>query len=121
MSGLTEPTERLRWRDAANKVRLLLEKEVKAIDQAFKDDAERNGGLVVGNTEWVLEPQWVDQVDLLALHEALGDRFYRVVSTSKTAVEREVKKDSPDVLAAARACIERVPVGTKVTKKEVEQ
>lgn len=118
VTELTDPAQRLRWRDAANKVRLLLEKQVKEIDKGFADEAERAGRLTVGNTAWDIETDWRDQIDLHQLHDVLGERFYRVVTASKTSIGRETKNDGTDMVAAVQACIERVPVGTKITKKE---
>lgn len=101
--------ERLAWRDAANSVRLLLEKAVKRIDADLNARAMKDGGLIVGNQEWRLQQEWSDKWDLPALHRALGDRFYGVVTPVKGRIIELTKDWAPDDLAAVNAAIERVP------------
>lgn len=116
LKGLEDPERKLQWRDAANKVRLLLEKAVKSIDDEFRQRAEGEGGLVVGDTRWTMETEWSNEFDLIQLHEVLGDRFYEVVSTSQSRLETLTKGWPPGQTAAVMACVRRVPTGSKVKK-----
>ena len=112
--------DRLRWRDEANRMRLVLEKAVATIDEEFRSRAEHDGVLRVGDTEWTVETDWKWTPDMLALHAALGDDFYRVVSVTKTALNRATRQYPPDRLAAVNAAISQVPDGTKVVKRKVK-
>jgi hypothetical protein len=118
---LDDPQTRLQWRDAANKVRLLLANAVTEIDDGFKEQALEQGLLTVGTTQWSLEAGWEDVWDLRSLHGAMGDEFYDVVSTSKTAVTRATKSWPPDRLAGVNAARSRQPSGTKVVKKQIKE
>lgn len=111
---------RLRWRDAANRVRLLLEKSVKSVDQAFERAARSQGLLRVGGWVFVSEPDWRTIIDMHELHRAMGDEFYDVVVTSKTALERHTADWEPYRVAQVRACVESVPAGSKVVRRRVE-
>lgn len=120
LAGLEDPAEKLRWRDAANAVRLLLEKAVAAIDKEFADRARAlPGGLVIGDTRWALDTEWSTEIDLLRLHEVLGDRFYEVVATSESKLKTLTKDWTPEATAAVLGCVSRVPSGSKVKKGKV--
>ena len=112
------PEQRLAWRDKANQTRLLLEKAVKGIDEAFKDAAAVEGGLVVGDEEFVRETAYVTEIDTRALHRAMGDPFYDVVRTSKAAIERATSGWDSGAVAPVRRAIETVPSGTKITRRQ---
>jgi hypothetical protein len=118
LQELEDPVEKLRWRDAANRVRLLLEKSVKQIDEAFKAEAARQGVLVVGDEAFVQEQDWATVSDLRALHRALGDRFYDVVTPAMTRLKAVQAGLPPDQLAATRQAVQRAPVGWKVTRRK---
>jgi hypothetical protein len=107
------------WRSKANKVRLLLAKAVEDVDREFERRARENGGLRVGDTEWVVETDWATEIDMARLHQAMGESFYQVASTSKTRVEAHAASWPASTVAAVRACFGRVPTGTKVTKRKV--
>lgn len=109
----------LNWRDRANGYRLLLEKAVKTIDASFQQTAREKGVLTVGDWRWTLEPEWGDVIDMRALHAAVGDRFYDMVSVTKKAIEQVSLSLGTDGLAAMNAAISRVPIGTKVAKKKL--
>jgi CRISPR/Cas system-associated exonuclease Cas4 (RecB family) len=97
--------------------RKLLDDAVKAMDKRLEEELHAQGGsLRIGRELWQEDDAWTDRVDWRRLHEVLGDDVWRVVSTSKTAIERGLRHHEPSVRAAARACIERVMSGTKVTK-----
>lgn len=120
LSGIEDPEKRLAWRDAANKVRLLLEKQVKSIDSALADKAMTEGGLIVGNQQWVVEQEWGDKWDLPTLHRAMGDRFYEVVNPVKGRIDKITKDWTPDAAAAVQRAVERVPGNVKAKRKKVE-
>lgn len=115
---LEDPVSRLQWRDAANKVRLLLDKAVKAIDAEISEQVRRDGVVTIGDTSFVLEPSWINEIDLQSLHRALGDRFYDLVTTSKTKIEEATKGWPVTRRADILASIRRVPSGTTVSRKE---
>ena len=116
-----DEAEWLRWRDNANRVKLLLGKEITAVDERLKGIALRNGGAEIGDTRFEVVTDWKDEIDLRRLHDVLGDGFYDVVRSSKSAVESAAKDFEPHMLARVRKCIERVPVGAKVVKKKIEK
>lgn len=118
LAGIEDPERRLEWRDAANRVRLLLEKQVKEIDRAFADRAMEDGALTVGSSEWVVEQVWSDKWDLPTLHEAMGDAFYRVVNPVKTRIKAVTKDWEPSAVAAVNAAVERQPGELKAKRKE---
>jgi len=118
---LADPEVRLRWRDAANKVRLLLEKSVKRIDEEFRASALRSGGLVVADQLWSLDTEWSTEIDLDELQRVLGrERFLEVVATSESKLKTLTKDWSASDRAEVLACVRRVPTGSKVKRKQVE-
>lgn len=116
---ITDPEVRQRWRDAANDVRLLLEKKVKRIDAEFNAQAEREGGLVVGDTQWTVKPRFVVEVDKKALHRALGNDFYGVVNVVRGRVNDLVKNWGSAELAEVDAAFTSVADGTKIERKKI--
>ena len=83
--ALEDPVKRLAWADRANKIRLLLEKSVKSINDEFKATATKTGSLQVGSVEFIAETEFKNEVDVRLLRELLGDdQFYQAVSASKT-------------------------------------
>jgi hypothetical protein len=112
---------RLRWRDAANRFRLLLEKAVKAIDDDLKAQALRQGRIEIGDTEWVAETDYADRVDLPSLHRELGPAFYDVVSTSRNKVAARTEEWDAHARAAALGCFSKVAVGTAVSKRKIKK
>jgi hypothetical protein len=110
---------KLAWRTRANKMRLLLEKAVKDIDDGFERRARADGELVVGDTKWEVETEWTTQVDLRALHAVMDDAFYDVVATSKTKIEKAVAEWPASLLGAVRGCYSSVATGTKVVRRKV--
>lgn len=120
-SALADPVQRLRWRDEANRARLLLEKAVKAADDEWKASAWREGRIVIGDQEFVLEPEFKDAIDMRGLHRALGsDTFYAIATTSKSKIEDVTKDWEPSAIAPVRQCIERVSNGQTVKRRKVE-
>lgn len=112
--------EKFAWREKANALRLLLEKRVKKVDAELRDQV-KFGSFVVGGKRFAEESDFTDQIDLRALHEALGDDvFYSIANVSKAAIERETKDWAPSALAPVKAAITRVINGTKLTKKKVD-
>lgn len=116
--GELSPEQQLEWRDRANRVRLVLEKSVKAIDDKLKADALQAGGLAIGQWVWEVGIETETVIDLRALHAALGDRFYDVVTTSKTAIARHTGDADPSTLSAVQAAISQIAVGTKATRRK---
>lgn len=114
------PEQRLRWRDQANTVRLMLAKAVEGIDESFKASARELGRFSVGDVEFVLDTEWKDVVDLPALHAVMGDKFYDVVRTSKTAIVKATKTSPPGEVAAVMACVTRDAVGSTVKRSKVK-
>lgn len=112
--------ELLRWRDEANRVRLVLEKSVKAIDDDLKERAAKNGPLVIGDDVWEKQIAYDTLIDMRALHRALGNRFYDAVSTSKAAITRVTKGVDPTTLAAAWKAVTDIATGTKIVRKKVK-
>ena len=112
--------EKLRWRDAANAVRLLLEKAVKSIDSEFADTARTTDVLVVGDQQWTVDTDWSTVIDLRRLHQVLDEQFYDVVATSEAKLKALTKQWSPSEASAVLGCVERVPSGTKVKRKKVD-
>lgn len=119
LKGIEDPVKRLAWRDAANGIRLLLEKSVKQIDIDFADLARSQGLVTVGQTEYALEPDWRTEIDLRSLHRAMGEEFYDVISTSKTKIEDKTADWDTASVAPVKQAISRVPAGTKVVRREV--
>lgn len=117
--GIEDPKDRLAWRDAANGIRLLLEKSVKAIDLDFDKATRAAGRIVVGETEFVLEPDWKTEIDIRSLHRAMGGEFYDVVTASKKAIETKTADWDTASVAPVKQAISRVPAGTKVVKRKV--
>jgi hypothetical protein len=107
------------WRQTANSVRLLLEKQVKQIDEAVATQAMLTGSVVIGETEWYRTDDWSTEIDVRSLHRAMSDAFYDVVTTSKTKIEEKTSDWEPHAVAAVRQCIERIPAGTKIAKRKV--
>jgi CRISPR/Cas system-associated exonuclease Cas4 (RecB family) len=120
LQGIEDPVERLKWRDAANKVRLLLEKSVKSIDEEFQDRARREVEVVVGETKFVLETSWGNEFDLPSLHRVFGDQFYNLVTTSKRKVDDASKSWPTDRRAEVLAAMRRVPIGSTVERRKVD-
>jgi hypothetical protein len=116
---LPDVATKKRWRDRANKVRLLLDGAVKKIDRELTAKVKLEGPLELAGEVWSLESAWQTEIDLPALHRAMGTAFYDVVSTSKTRVEERVLEWDASSLAEVRACFRSVPVGTKVVKRKV--
>lgn len=120
-AGLTD-TEKVAWRDQANAARLLLEKAVKAVDDEFAARVDAGGPIVVGAEEYVKEPQWANEVDLRALHRALGnDVFYRVITAGKGKIEELTKGWDPGRVAAVKAAYRRIPIGSKVVRRKRQE
>lgn len=119
---LMDDVQRLAWRDSANAARLLLEKAVKAVDEEFKTRALTLGAVEVGAQEFVRETEWKDEVDMRALHRALGnDVFYRVISAGKTKIKEMTKDWDPGRTRAVWDAYRRVPVGTTVVRRKREE
>jgi hypothetical protein len=116
---LPDVATKKRWRDRANKVRLLLDGAVKKIDRELTAKVKLEGPLELAGEVWSLDSAWQTEIDLPALHRAMGTAFYDVVSTSKTRVEERVLEWDASSLAEVRACFRSVPVGTKVVKRKV--
>jgi hypothetical protein len=112
---------RMRWRDQANRVRLLLEKRVKAIDEARDEEVHRNGELIANGYRWFLEAAWKTKVDARRLHRVLGDVFYEIVTVPKTKVDGLVRGWDAGELAMVDEAFERVAEGVKVAKQKVEK
>lgn len=108
------------WRDAANRMRLLLEKSVKAVDDDLKAKAELAGGLLIGNQSWALESDWRTEVNVRRLHALLGEQFYDVASVSKKSIEELTRDWAASDADAVLKCFDRVVVGAKVTRKKAE-
>ena len=118
-SALADPLEKLKWRDRAHDIKKLLEKGVAQIDSEFKQEAALKGRLVVGDQMWVKEPQFSNLVDIKRLHALVGDEaFYRLVSTSKTAIERFVKGKDAGEREEILSVIAREMTGTTVTRRQ---
>lgn len=120
--GIDDDDARLAWRDRANAARLLLEKAVKEVDGRYADLTYASGGLFETPTQrFTVEPKYADEVDLRALHAALGDTFYEIARTSKTAVRRATKTWTPSSVADVEAAISRVTTGSKVVRGPREE
>lgn len=113
---MDDPGQRIQWREAANAVRLLLEKEVKAIDAALQEKAVAEGGLVIGDWEWTVGQEWHDAWDLRALHRALGEAFYGVVNPVKSRIEKVTQDWPASEVSAVRQAVERVPGEVKAKR-----
>lgn len=112
--------ERYAWRVVANAMRLLLEKSVEQIDDAIKHKALTEGLLVIGDQKWERAEDWGNEIDMVALHRALGSRFYEIVTTSVKKIEAAVSDAEPHVMAAVQSAISRVPKGTKVKQSKIK-
>lgn len=121
--ALEDPEKRLAWADRANKIRLLLEKSVKSIQDDFKGRAMKAGSLQVGSVEFVAETDFKNEVDLRLLRELLeDDEFFEAVSASKASVEKVTKRRPPSERSEIEnKVIQRVVSGTKVTRKVVKE
>lgn len=118
LAGIEDDAELLRWRDSANRFRLLLEKAVDGIDARFKERALAAGVLEVGGAEFVRDTDWATEVDLPGLHTVMQGAFYDVISTSRTKVTERTADWAVSDRAAALACFNRVPVGHAVTRRK---
>lgn len=118
LAGITDDRERMAWRESANKVRLLLDKAVKAIDAEFKARAMTDGVVPLGPVEFARVEDWTEQVDLVSLHQAMGPAFYDVVSTTRNKVAARTEEWDPADRAAALAQFNRAPVGYTVTRRK---
>lgn len=121
LAGLADDEARMRWRDSANAVRLLLQKAVAEIDADFKARGMADGALRVGAVEFLRQQDWADLVDLRSLHQAMADAFYDVVSTTQNKVKGRTASWSPADRAAALACFSRAPVGHTVVKQKIKE
>lgn len=115
------PEDLVRWRDEANRMRLILEKSVKAIDGQLADVADKEGGLVAGGYQWSREFSMQTVFDLQALHQILGPVFYSIVTTSKAAIGRVSESLDPTTLAKVNGTVSEVAVGTKIVKRKAGQ
>lgn len=113
---LSDPIEKLKWRDKADALRKLLEKGVKAIDEEFNGKAQQHGQLIVGDQVFSRQVKMKYEVNLQALHAKLGDDFYKAVTTSKTAVERVAKDLDPSTRDQVMSLIRQEPEGTKIVR-----
>jgi PD-(D/E)XK nuclease superfamily len=120
LTGLHDPLKRLEWRDRANRVRLNLDKSVKAIDSEFKS-AALTAPVFVGGDVFKKEADYSTVVDLPRLQELLGTEFWKIAGTSKTAVEALVKDWEPSRRALVLACFRREMTGEKVVRRAVEE
>lgn len=111
--------DRLKWRDQANQMRLVLEKSVKDIDESVAADVRKaKGPVVAAGYVLSMEPKTAVLIDLPALHTAMGTPFYSAISTSRTAIERETGSWGTDAVAAVNACMTEVTTGTKLVKRK---
>jgi hypothetical protein len=108
------------WREKANRMRLLLEKAVKATDADMEKQAGIRGGMTIGGWTWQETPQHVNETDLEKLHGLLGPTFYEVVTTSKTALEQLTRSWAASDRDQVLGCIRREPSGTKMARKKRE-
>lgn len=118
-SALQDPAQRLEWRDRAHKIKGLLEKAVKSIDDEFKDKASRSpeGIFVVGGEQYTREPKYAKVVNLAQLHDLLGEDFYRAVSASEASIDRAIKHREPSERSTIKnAAIRREVTGTQITR-----
>ena len=119
LPGIDDLEARVAWRDAASKVRLLLEKAVAEIDAGLAAQALTSGEFTVGESTWSARERWSDLWDLSALHGLLGDRFYRVVNVVKSRVAEECR-DDPSLAAQADACRSRIARGVQVVRRKAD-
>lgn len=117
---ITDPETRLRWRNRANEIRLLLEKKVKRIDAEFEDKALDEGGMVVGDFQWQVIPKYVDDIDARRLHKAMGNEFYDVINVVKGRVKSVTADWDSHALQEVEAAFGRAPSGVKVERKKIE-
>lgn len=107
----------LTWRDNANRTRLLLEKAVKAIDGTFKQRALTQGGLVVGDEQYVVETQYGNVVDVRTLHEVIGDDLYLLASVGKGALETYASGLDASKQADVLSTLRREPTGVTTKRR----
>jgi hypothetical protein len=111
--------ERVKWRDKANAVRLLLQNAVKVVDENLKADAAKLGTLKAGGYVWSTVPDFEDITDTRQLHVLMGDPFYDAVTITKGRLEQEAAAAAdPTVGAQMLACRTSRPSGTKIVKKK---
>lgn len=115
---IPDAAQRLAWRDAANSVRLLLEKEVAAIDAEFKAVALHRGSYAVGSTVYESAQEWKDSWDLPRLHSVLGDDFYKVVNPVKKRIQELAKTFTDGRELEVERCLSRQPGSLKVTRRD---
>ena len=119
LGGIDDLQTRLRWRNRANEVRLRLDKAVKEIDAEINAVVMQESVLEIGSTRFEVEPKWENQWDARGLHAVLGDQFYDVVTVGKGKVDEIKRSLDPSTLADVEATFQRVPEGTRITKKEI--
>ena len=108
------------WRVVANGLRILLEKAVEEIDAAIKHKAMVEGRVIIGDQQWLRTEEWANSIDMVALHRALGPRFYEIVTTSVKKIEAATASDEPHVMAAVQAAISRTPKGTTIKQSKIK-
>jgi hypothetical protein len=112
--------EQARWEKEARLVKGLLDTAIKDVARRRSEALLAEGPIRIDDVEYFDEPGWVTDIDLDRLERVLGrNRFLRMVSTSKTAIDEATKTDEPETRVAAMACISSVPSGRAVKQRKV--
>lgn len=111
--------QKIAWRDEANRIRLLLSKGVASVDDEMKERAMTGGTFTVGSTTYARVPNNVVEVDLPALHAAMGDAFYGAVKTSKAAITRATKGWPTERYGKVQSAMREEQDGLKVVRQDM--
>lgn len=105
------------WRDRLAAAKNLAERAVKDVDERIRADVDLTGEVVAAGSRWAREPNWINDVDVRALHGVMGDPFYDLVKTSKTAINTAARGADPETAVAMKGCVSRRVNGTKIERR----
>lgn len=110
--------DQLEMLEDAMEVRKGLNQVIDDVKEALTERVELEGpyrheGL---GKQWTLEPQYAKDVDVVRLHQVMGDEFYNVISVGIGKLN-DWKNRHLDKAGQVDACIEQRPTG-KLTLKE---
>lgn len=108
--------EKWAWRVKAAEVRDVLTAKIAEIDGELTQATLAADRLEFADQAWTVEPQFVNHVDLVRLHELLGTDFYNLVSVTKQALVDYARGLPASDGAVVRNCLTREPSGTRVKK-----
>jgi hypothetical protein len=114
----TELEAQMALRPEANDVRLRLEHFTGAIDELARSRLTIGSSITAGEVSVERKPREQDQVeDLRAVHDLLGDEFYKRATISKKALE-QYGRDVPEARGKVRELLVKRVVGDALSWSE---